>query len=373
MTPPQRRAALIAAAVAVLVACIGVLALVLFRLRIPPNQNPLTSADALRLVESANLGLAYLENHDTTQSIPIFEDVIAQLPDDPLGPRCLAVARLLALGEEFEHVTPQRISAVQAALALVHSIEGATPQWHWLSARAESAAQDYDAAIRHLTSLVTDDSSNAGAWYELFLVRRARGLAPDSVEARTALERALDLRPDNLFLLVEYLRQLEERAAEPQAAIAQFTNDRARLQRARQTLFPFRERTQAVSRVDIVQLLDEAIAAVENEMLPALAERAGQVARVTLGMAAQDRNQIRRHVLEFVQFSFRPEFYEEYGLLEAEPSPAIQVSFDATPAWQLDAPLHSALASIEDIELADFDLDGRLDILVLEISGLQVL
>ena len=37
-------------------------------------------------------------------------------------------------------------------------------------------------------------------------------------------------------------------------------------------------------------------------------------------MAAHDLNQIRRHVLEFVLVRLRPEFYEEHGLLEPEPT-----------------------------------------------------
>ncbi|MEX2140725.1 MAG: FG-GAP-like repeat-containing protein [Pirellulales bacterium] len=371
MISAQRRAALIAAAVAVLVACVGVLTVVLRQLRTPAAaQAPLNAADARQLLESMNLGLAHLENHDTERSIAIFADIAARLPAEPLGPRNLAVAHVLSFGEDLEQVTPERIAGAKAALELVHKAEGPTPQWHWLSARTAWAARDFTAASEHLAKILAADKSNASAWYELHLVRLAAEGADRSTQAREALEQAYDLQPDNLFLLVEYMRQIEEYATRREGVFGDLT---ARLRQARQTLTPFQIRLLAISQVDVVKLMDEAIAASEAEDLRRLADRAGQIARVTLGMAAQDRNQIRRHVLEFIAVRFRPEFYEEYGLLEADPVPAIQVSFEAIPVWQLDEKLQSTLANAQAIELADFDLDGRLDLVGLDAAGIHVL
>ena len=185
----------------------------------------------------------------------------------------------------------------------------------------------------------------------------------------TALVRALELKPDNLFVLVEFLRELEQHASEGRNAIDDVP---ALSARARQTLVPFQDRLMAIGRVNIVQLMDEAIAAAEGADLERLAERAGQVARVTLGMAAPDRNHIRRHVLEFVLTRFRPEFYEQHALVEAEPTPAIEVSFTATPTQQLGDQLREMLTDVQSVKLADFDLDGRLDIIVLDAEGIHV-
>jgi hypothetical protein len=387
MTNRRRNLALVAAVV-VLIACLIAIGLVLRRLKSPPlAPMVLTEADARELVANKNLGLGLLENHDTAKSIPIFEEIGNRLPGDPLGPRNLAVARILALGEDYERVTPERIAAVHAALALVEKTEGQTKEWHWLSARAGVAAGDFAAAEGHLKQVIAAENSDASAWYELFLVRQSASPAQAGGTALAALERAVQLRPDNLYLIVEYLRRLEEAALAEQRqidnlpagdrlaaqgrAIAEHTGLADRLRQARQSLLPFQDRLRALSGADVVELMDQALAAVTAGDLGHLADRVGQVARVTLGMAAADRNQVRRHVLEFVLFSFRQEFAEQHALLEVE-QPPIKVSFAALAEQQIDETLAQALSDVRAVELADFNLDGRLDVIVLDAQGLHV-
>jgi hypothetical protein len=387
MTQRQKNITL-AAAVVVLIACLIVIGFVLRGLKAPPPTPPaLSEADARQLVTNKNLALGRLENHDTVASIPIFEEIAARLPGDPLGPRNLAVARLLALGEDYERVTPERIEAAHAALSLVEKTEGQSKEWHWLSARAGVAAGDLAAAQQHLLQVIAADKSSASAWYELFLVRQAANPAQTRGPALMALEQALQLRPENLYLLVEYLRRLEEDAQEHQHQIASLPADKRtaaqrraiaehggladRLRQARETLAPFQDRIRAISGADVVQLMDEALAAVAAGDVGQLADRAGQVARVTLGAAAADRNQIRRHVLEFVLFNFRPEFAEQQALLEPE-APPIKVSFAALAEQQFDEELLHDLSDVRAVELADFNLDGRPDLIVLDARGIHV-
>ena len=106
MTTPTRRAALILATM-LAVACLVALVVILREPQTDPmKQAGAAGTEAQDLVQNKNVALAHLENHDTARSAPVFEELAAALPAEPLGPRNLSVARVLALGEEFERVTP---------------------------------------------------------------------------------------------------------------------------------------------------------------------------------------------------------------------------------------------------------------------------
>ena len=135
---------------------------------------------------------------------------------------------------------------------------------------------------------------------------------------------------------------------------------------------PFRERLLATSGIDLFTLIDEAVDAAGQADLAKLADRVGQASRLTLAIAAADRNQIRKHVLEFVLPRFRAPFYQQYSLAEPLTAPATRVSLVAEPPLQLPAELQNGLNEIRAVQLADSDLDGRLDLIVLDSAGVHV-
>ena len=136
MTSAQRKAGLLAAAL-VLVGCLAFIFFVLSGPRPGSTRQPLSDTAAHQLVENANLGLANLENHDTDRSIPIFTDIAERLTEDPLGTRGICQSPgYWRSGEDSEFATPQRLEEAKAALSLVATTEGASPEFHWLSAHA---------------------------------------------------------------------------------------------------------------------------------------------------------------------------------------------------------------------------------------------
>ena len=121
-----------------------------------------------------------------------------------------------------------------------------------------------------------------------------------------------------------------------------------------------------------LEFLDQAIEAAKSGDLQTAATRMRVLANVLLPHAAPDQQAVRRHPLEFVLDRFQPEFYTAVQVAEDEAPPAIDVSFAATGAWQVPVELQEQLGEIRDFALADFDLDGRLDVVALGATKVAV-
>lgn len=356
----------------------------------PPAANrravrPLSGVEGERLLVDVNVALGRLENQEVAASIPVFEQVSARLPAEPLGHRNLAVARVVALGEAFERVTDERLQQARVALEQLRQVEGESIAWRWLSARVAAAAKDYPRAEAHLAAIVDTQPRNASAWFERFLVRRDATDPNLRQNAFEAIDRAVAIEPQNLFLVVEYLRQLEERLSAELQTINKLPEDEreaARLRtlaaqgdlgqrwkQLRETIAPLADRLQALTGADVLKLMDEAASGIEAANLEVVSDRAGQVSRLILGMASADLYRIRRHPLEFVLDRFSPAVYEQLGADEAAP-PQIAVSFSKRE-FALPEEVQRALKGLVALAVADFDLDGQQDVTV--VTGTTVL
>ena len=115
----------------------------------------------------------------------------------------------------------------------------------------------------------------------------------------------------------------------------------------------------------VAAMLDQAVAALKAGQWPQAAARMRPLANVLLPHTATDQVPLRKHPLEFVLHQFRPEFYEQSRVAEVEQVPAISVRFAAGDEWQVAADLLEPLGEVQDIALADFDVDGRVDVILL--------
>ncbi len=120
-------------------------------------------------------------------------------------------------------------------------------------------------------------------------------------------------------------------------------------------------------------LLGEASDAVRSNDLAGASERLGQVSRLILPLASADLVQLRRHPLELMLDHFDDEFYTRFGLREFPTPPAIEVRFLAADGLAIPDGLLDDRKTIEHMALADFDLDGRADIIIVAGDMVRVL
>lgn len=333
----------------------------------------LSAADARRLLREKNVALGRLENQETAAAIPVLESLRRALPDEPLPLRALAVARVVAVQGAGLPAPADLLAAADRAVAAVRRREGDSAAADWLDWHIATNRGDARTALRLTTALVARDPRDVSAWYEKSRALRTLAAGTRSAEADAALAEALDISPRNLWLVVEWLRSLAESLgggigeALPDAperspggaAIA------AEIRARWDAIAPFAPAIKAFGGIDVRELLEEAADAVGRGDLPRGAARLRALANVLVPQTEGDRREIERHPLEFVLDRFSPEFLARHGLAEAEPPPAIPVTFVRGKAIGPPAPLAADGAGVRCVLLEDVDLDGRCDVLAL--------
>ena len=375
----RRSTWLIGSLVGVVAVCaLGALGYWALQNRERPTEPALSAQEARALIQQKNVGLGYLENQKLPEALAIFEQLAAKVPDDPLGPRNIAVARVVALGDNEEPADTALVEAARLALEAMRKQEGESVAWHWLSFREALAAGDGARALTHLDALQRETPKDAAVWYARFRVLRqqARSASPEALEE---LAKALELAPENAWLLVEWLREtgtkllrdmqsLPRDAAQREAALAELKAKHARLpeqlEHARTSIQPFAPVIKLHNRVDVLQSLDQAIAAAQSGDLQLVAARMLMLANQLSPHAMADTQNVRWHPLEFVLDKFEANFYAATRAAEVEQPPAIEVRMLLFQG-QVPEELQQKLGEIRDVALADFDLDGRLDVFAL--------
>lgn len=323
--------------------------------------------DWQRLLEIKNVGLALLENmpnqaaNDVEQCVAAFAELAESLPDDPIGPRNLAIAKIIAVqkledkrSEEFR----EAVQACEAALAAVQQREGETGVYHMLAAKVAVAVDDADRVVREYrraAELMPDDYV---PWSELCLY--SKGIPLEEV-AKEAAQRAFDQQPRNIELI---LRRLEYEAADRDSSIIETLTAATLILR----LFDDRLRQQGLS---MTELLDEIVMEARSNTDAGWVNVRGGVARLANVIRSPDtsyqldRARLQRHVLEYVIHDFADDVPDLTTPIDVEPTRA-SVRLEPVQGSTLD------FANVTDVELADFDLDSRVDIIALAGGKLAV-
>jgi tetratricopeptide (TPR) repeat protein len=332
----------------------------------PPDQPiVLTPAAAIELIEVKNRGIALLENERYDESDSRFSEVVERLPGEPLGHRNLAVSRLLALSTADPRDTAKYAPAVaqaEAAVGRLLEVEPDSAAAHLLASRLAKTMSQSDRArelIERATRLAPDD---VAMWYELFQAGRDSDEPEVRSQARSALQRAYELEPDNLFLLMDWLST---------QIAAQDSDVVETLDQVRDVLGPFVEHIRRLRRVDLLQFLDQARQAAEDGNWQVAFGRVGVIGNLMRPEVASqlDHRRVAPHELEFILLDFSPDFYERADLPDPEQPPAISVKL-VSVTGERGLP---ELADVREVLLVDFDLDGRLDVVVLQTRKLTVL
>ncbi|MBC7854679.1 MAG: hypothetical protein IAF94_14700, partial [Pirellulaceae bacterium] len=331
------------------------------------NRNNLPAAEeCLRLEELKSVALAYLENEEFAEAEGRLAEIAAKLPAESLGRRDLAICRMLWLGQTTElKPDPQLAQDAVQALAtaepdssLAHLLLARWELRSDLSASLAESVERLNRAIPHYhqaAELAPQDPVPRFDLYERTNISKPLRLS----DGIPALAEAYRLTPGNLWVMKEWLIA-QAQAKDP--AI------RETIAAARERLRPVREQVLRRSTNDVWKFLDETAAAVEAEDWDTAAKTARIVSNVIYSddILQSDRRLVLPHLLELADYEFSSEFRQRIAEIQSPPL------LPAANPFQL-AKADGALANITDakaIALADFDLNGTLDLIVLRAKEL---
>lgn len=333
------------------------------------------SMSATELIRLRNLAVASLENANFAKSNDLFTLLADQLPGELLAVRNLAISRIWAIEpenldrtrnpEQFQAGLQQAELAVGALLARAPN----SPTSHVLAARLAGVQGDEAAVMESLRTAAHLAPRNPAVWCELYLAGRNSENDVARELAVRAIDEAHHLRPDNLFLLMEYLSVLDQRR-DPRLIPA--------LDAARDVFRPFAEKIQQLYRVDLQATVDAAVEAAKQReptatgaaKFDACSRNIAMLGNLLRPEIAQhlDRRRVDRHILDYVVDEFSDDFKARASLTQAPLPEPIPVSL----ARADDAQQLPALADARRVQLADFDLDGRPDVIVLRAGRVEI-
>eukprot|EP00913_Durusdinium_trenchii_P013410 g12591.t1 len=342
----------------------------------PPATAGIPEQQVRRLLELRNRGIGLLENGKYEEAAAAFQKIIDELPDEAFGTRNLAIARVLAVMQlSFDDFAEKpardakrpRVAREAVDSAIKNESESMVPQV--LSARLSNHLAEVDSAddnwgekeIAALEKAVKLAPDTAHLWYALYQVRRFQRDEAVRKSAVDALRRAYKQQPQNLAVLVEWLKE-QARARDPETV--------ATLQSARDVVSLIAARLRKEnSQYAPEKMRDDAIAGIGANQ-PQAWGTVVELANILGSRHATkiDRREIQPHVLEFTLFDFSEEFYKRATLPKAEAVPGIAVSLKpADGVWQLPE-----MQNAKVVKFVDVDLDGRDDLIVLSEKRLTV-
>ena len=338
--------------------------------------------EARRLARLKNVGLSQLENAEAFEgglrlaadAETAFAEISQRRPDLVLGPRNLAIARLLSLAggaspdrlrtsEQPAAEVPDDAAAANALKAIdaLRAVEPDSAVTAVLAARLQATLGDFDAARAELDKATKAAPDEAWVWYERYRLDRFATDPEHITAAQNALGEAYAAEPTNLWLTRDWLTTLATRQSPEFAAVAR---------KAIEVLTPLAEGIEQRTRVKVLEFLEQAATAAEQGNWALATRNVRAVVNVTVQeeQVQADKLAVDRNALEFVAIDVPPEFYESAGL-KRRPSPqAIDVSFAPGLLDLKDV----VTESISDFALLDFDIDGKLDIVLLDGANVVV-
>ena len=317
----------------------------------------LTSQDVRHLIEQKDLGLGYLENERFAESDGPLLELSGKLPNEAFGPRNLVIARLLRLEKLNRTQNPEKFAATvtqaESAIERLNRIRPDDVVTHLLAARLARIQRDADRTLRELRRAIELRPDDIGALWELFDASEKSRDPAQQKTGRRALGRAFEKNPDNLWLLIHWVKvQAEIR----DIAIV------STLQKAKTTIGPFVTGIKKRTRFDLGKMIDETINAVGEKNWKLVRRNAGYLNNLMKSEVATllDFRRTARHPLEYVILDFSPTFYEQAKL--PPPSPPSAVPIKLVPAKTS----LSAMGDVRAVRLEDFDLDGRPDMIAVQ-------
>lgn len=344
---------------------------------------------ARKALELHSRGIALLENKQWLEADAALEELAALLPEALVPARNLAVGRLLTLTDRESPYNESK-DAVRFSAAL-QKAEATITRYRELAARS-TADEQATAAMLAGKLLVFQDSPErptvAGGlqllqeairlsgdrpemWYALAMAMDGHRDYADSAELIEVLQKTASLVPENLAVVTRLLDKqgLGATSADPQVRSAAATLPQT-VQRAAELLAPLNESIKKQNRVDIVDVLNKALAAAKPGEPAGLMGPAIMARNLLSPELAQqiDMRRINLNLLEYVQLELRPELglsAESLQLLRGVQQPTVLQSFVPGAAM----PTGSVSGRFQ---MVDMDLNGVDDLVWLESGRLRV-
>jgi tetratricopeptide (TPR) repeat protein len=329
----------------------------------PPVTQPTAPAmDCAALQSQKNQALGELENDKFAEAERLLTEIAAQTPNDPLGPRNLAIARLQLLTSGLP------TDAEGVVTAMLAREPDAAVAW-WLAARVAATTveqlpdgPDRDAlrqtVVERFERAIALQPDSAALHFELFEALRYSASPEQTARAQRALREAARIEPDNLFALTDLLLlQVETRDGGLPASLARLA-----------TLSePLQEGIRNRARVDVREFIDAATQAAAMGNWPAAMGRVRALSAVLRPeeLAQSDRRRLTPHPLEFARHDYLPATCPTLAVpTESPTAPTLTLRDDA---WSIDG-----LGELRDVAIADFNLDGRPDVALLGAQALVI-
>ena len=357
----------IAAAVA-LATCAVIVAVTYVSIR--PDLSP---QECERLESIKNLAIGYLENgeldkrpHELPVADALFDVIGLVRRGDSLAARNLAITRLQYLKGQADpkQKAVAAAKAQEAARALVAADESSAIA-HSIAGKIAAAAKDEERAAAELTRAAELAPDDAALWYEIFEVLKESRNSDFQQKAQAALGRAYHVAPDNLALEVNWLGA---QATAKDATIKQTAATiRTALKGMPGLVANIKQRSNNVIS-DPLELLDQVATAADKGDWPTvqrLVRPLVNTMRPELWVQS-DLRRVQRHPLDYVIYDFAEPCARPAG------RPAGTARSDVKLVELPAGEQLPALIGIVDIALADFNLDGRLDVVVLRETSVEV-
>ncbi len=339
----------------------------LTRIKNPPPH----VASPLEIAALQNLSVAHLENLDFGQADALSEQLAEVVPSDRMGFQNLAVTRLLAAQAENRKsdATPEdqrRLveRAESAVLTLVERFPG-SDDTRVLAARFAKLVNEAPRAINELELAAQAAPQDPAIAFELYSVAKESNDEALIAKGKTFLKRAYSLAPQNIYLLTEFAQQ---QARDADSTLAET------LINAKTVLAPFVEKVKKFVRIDLTEHIDNTLKALaeakaDKDWGPIRANVAILVNILRPEVARQlDEKRVAKHLLEYVVYDFSAAYYATNKTAALSLPDSIPVKLSQS---NVELPGGGA-SDVRDVRLADFNLDGKVDLCLLSSNALTV-
>lgn len=330
----------------------------------PAGSGPIAYDQAQKLLRLKNEGIAYLENERYAESDPLLERLTEELPAEVIGFQNLTICRLLQL-------TPEKLGDPQAgkaqaeqALATVTQLIKIAPESstsYVLLARIQQALGNEQEAEAAFKQALEKSPESAAIWFELSQLLKQSARPEQQEQANQSLKRAWELQPDNLFLSIDYLQVAADQQAEQAPAV---------FKQVQQLAAPLAESVKDHTRLDLNELIETSLQAVRDQKWNVVTRNARIVRNVLIAedLVKSDRRRVEQNPLEFVIPDFPPAFYQAVEWPAQEKPLSVKFAEPRPFEFAAEPP-----AELKDLQFADFDLDGKADLILLTAKEVQVL
>jgi len=337
----------------------------------PKMEEPaeLTKEQLESLLEVKNLGIGLLENEQPGKSQHHFEKIIEQVPQEGLGHQNLAVAILMRLEQESARLSQSQLANLQHrlndALVALKNLRGKSGTTYQLAAhQARHALQD--SRIRsHLKQAHQLEPHNASILFQLFEATRQNAETSIQKQATEYLSQAIQVDPDNLFLLTEII--LVE-------AMDQNPEILSHLQHIGELLEPLFTEIKQRTGFDVKQHLDQTVGRVDASADAATWKLIQRNVRILVNvlkpedLLQSDRRRIVKNQLEYICFDFSERLQQRVQHVQDRHHKPLSVTFNK--ASKLPPQIANHIPT--QVRFADMNLDSQPDMIVLTDQQLSV-